>query len=176
MSTRAGRRTHRNGRRKSKATAATRNGPKRQFFGLITPSTKVKTRDVVAFAREFATLIDAGVSAVPALQLMKEAREGKALSNVRVPSRGYQGHPRWSRQIAVGVRVDDRRQRLHFAELGAGAQTAGGAGASPAQDRGREPQGRGQGSERLEFNRADHRSCFPISILTTNHFKHFAAC
>lgn len=78
MSTQAKRRPRKKSRPKSKK----QDGQKKQLFGLLTPSTKVKTNEVVAFAREFATLMDAGVSAVPALQLMKEAREGKPLEAV----------------------------------------------------------------------------------------------
>jgi len=80
MSTRARRTTRRKTKRKAKAKSQA--GPQKQLFGLITPSTKIKTGEVVSFAREFATLIDAGVSAVPALQLMKEAREGKPFEPV----------------------------------------------------------------------------------------------
>ena len=82
MSTSARRGSKKRARRKAKAPAGPRNGPKKQFFGLLTPSTKIKTRDVVAFAREFATLIEAGVAAVPALELMKEARAGRPFESV----------------------------------------------------------------------------------------------
>jgi type IV pilus assembly protein PilC len=83
MSTKARYGSRRHGSRKKKKRAdGPQTGPKKQLFGLITPSTKVKTAEVVAFAREFATLMDAGVSAVPALQLMKEAREGRPLELV----------------------------------------------------------------------------------------------
>jgi type IV pilus assembly protein PilC len=78
MSTQA----RRGSRRKTKRKAKKQDGQKKQLFGLLTASTKIKTNEVVAFAREFATLMDAGVSAVPALQLMKEAREGKPFEKV----------------------------------------------------------------------------------------------
>ena len=82
MSTQARPRSATKSRKKSRRKTKKQDGQKRQLFGLLTPSTKIKTNEVVAFAREFATLMDAGVSAVPALQLMKEAREGKPFEAV----------------------------------------------------------------------------------------------
>ena len=77
MSTRA--RSVPKARRKKKSS---KDAPGRYFFGLLTKSLKIKTAEVVAFAREFATLIEAGVPAVPALQLMKEARAGRPFEMV----------------------------------------------------------------------------------------------
>ena len=65
-------------RKKKKA----RGESEKQFFGLLDKNPKVKKREVIAFARELATLIEAGVPAVPALQLLKESREGKAFEPV----------------------------------------------------------------------------------------------
>ncbi|MCH7593006.1 MAG: type II secretion system F family protein [Chloroflexi bacterium] len=76
MSTRA--RSVPKARRKKKS----KDAPERYFFGLLTKSLKIKTAEVVGFAREFATLIEAGVPAVPALQLMKEARAGRPFEMV----------------------------------------------------------------------------------------------
>lgn len=67
---------------KTRRKKGSKDAPERYFFGLLTKNPKVKTREVVAFARELATLIEAGVPAVPALQLMKEAREGRPLELV----------------------------------------------------------------------------------------------
>ncbi len=54
----------------------------RSVFGIRLPARKPRTRDIVALTRELATLLEAGVSVVPALELLREQRAGTSLEPV----------------------------------------------------------------------------------------------
>jgi len=57
-------------------------GTEKRFFGLSLSSGKVKTRDLTAFSREFATLLESSIPVVPALTMMAEQRAGRPLGAV----------------------------------------------------------------------------------------------
>ena len=54
----------------------------RSVFGIQLPARKARTRDIVALTRELATLLEAGVSVVPALELLHEQRAGTSLEPI----------------------------------------------------------------------------------------------
>lgn len=54
----------------------------KKFFGLTFSSGKIKTRELAAFSRELATLLESGIPVVPALGMIAEQREGQPLGNV----------------------------------------------------------------------------------------------
>ncbi|MFW6174858.1 MAG: type II secretion system F family protein [Chloroflexota bacterium] len=81
MSTRtfnARRRKRKSGRAKPKKSNPAGN---KKFLGLELEQ-KVKQRDVIAFSRELATLMESGLPAVPALELLLEQRKGKGFEPV----------------------------------------------------------------------------------------------
>jgi type IV pilus assembly protein PilC len=74
-------------RRRGAPRARKRARPREQrpgthLFGLITPNTKIKSREVVAFSRELSTLIESGIPVVPSLILMAEQRAGSPFQAV----------------------------------------------------------------------------------------------
>ncbi len=54
----------------------------RKRFGLLSSRKKVRRRELVAFTRELSTLLESGVSVVPALELLREERRGTALGPI----------------------------------------------------------------------------------------------
>ncbi len=61
---------------------------------------KVKLKDLAVFSRQFATMINSGLSLLRALSILTEQTENKELA--RDPRRGPQRHR--DRQLAVGRR------------------------------------------------------------------------
>jgi len=68
--------------RTGRKSASRARAAEKRFFGLSLTSGKVKTRDLTAFSRELATLLESGIPVVPALEMMAEQRAGQPLGAV----------------------------------------------------------------------------------------------
>jgi len=68
--------------RTSRRTAPRGRSTEKRFLGLSLSSGKVKDRDLAAFSRELATLLESGIPVVPALEMMAEQRADGPLGAV----------------------------------------------------------------------------------------------
>jgi len=68
--------------RRTRRPAGRERGTLRRFFSISLSSGKVKTRELVAFSRELATLLDSGIPVVSALEMMADQRAGRPLGAV----------------------------------------------------------------------------------------------
>jgi hypothetical protein len=75
-------------------------------------------------------------------------RHLEALANESVSTGGRAHGARDARCVANGVRLDDRCQRGHVAQLGTGATRSGRAGTGPAPSGGKKPEGGCRGTSR----------------------------